>query len=325
MEKKENFTQSVKNELSSYDYTKEQLKFILAGFLRNGASLSLGKNPTLHLKTEIAQTAKLLFTALKECYDLTPKLIYEQLTRFKKGIRYQILVTSEKLYAVMEDLEALKDGIERLPLKEGLRKKNFPFLLIGIFLSSGSVNNPSTGKTSYFLEMAFNHRSDATQVRKKLLSYKEEKAMSFKMIQRREKYVLYLKRSDQISVFLSLVGATGAMFAFENARIVKETINITNRLSICDSANYGKTIETAKKDIEGLKELLEVRSLELFDERTRAVIRVRMEHADFNYREIAEFLTKEGLSISKSGVVHVISSLREEIEELRQRRKALDA
>ena len=320
MEKQENFTQSVKNELSSYPYSKEQMKFILSGFLRNGATFSLGKNATLHLRTEIAKTAKLLFTALKECFNLAPKLVYEQLTRFKKGIRYQVLVSSERLYQVMEELEALKDGIERLPLKEGLKKKNFPFLLIGLFLSSGSVNNPSTGKTSYFLEMAFNHRNDALAVRKKLLSYKEEKTMNFKLIQRREKYVLYLKRSDQISVFLSLVGATDAMFAFENARILKETINITNRLSICDSANYGKTIETARKDIEGLKELLEVKSLELFDEKTREVIRVRMEHQDFNYREIAEFLTKEGRKISKSGVVHIISSLREEIAELRRRK-----
>ncbi len=320
MERKENFTQSVKNELSSYDYTLEQMKFILSGFLRNGASFSLGRKPTLHLRTEIAQTARLLFKALKECYGLNPKLVYEQLTRFRKGIRYEVLVSSERLYEVLEDLETLKDGIERLPMKEGLHRKNFPFLLIGLFLSSGSVNNPSTGKTSYFLEMAFNHRSDAVSIRKKLLSYKEEKTMNFKMIQRREKYVLYLKRSDQISVFLSLVGATEAMFSFENARIVKETININNRLSICDSANYGKTIETARRDIEGLKELLQVKSIELFDERTRQVIKTRMEHEDFNYREMAEFLTKEGFPITKSGVVHVIASLREEIAELRKRK-----
>lgn len=323
MEKKENFTRDVKNELSSSDYKKEELRFILEGFLRNGATFSLGRNPTLYLKTEVNKTAKLLFTALKECYGLSPSIDYEQLTRFKKGIRYQVRVTDPSLYSVMEDLETLQDGVERLPLKEGLRKKNFRFLLIGLFLSSGSVNNPTTSKTSYFLEMAFNHKNDATAVRKKLLSFKEEKTMNFKMIKRREKYVLYLKRSDQISVFLSFVGATDAMFAFENARIIKEDININNRLSICDSANYGKTLTTAKKDIDAIETVLKVKPLDLFDAKTRAVIEKRLNLKDANYREIAEQITDDGIAITKSGVVHIVSALRNEAERIKGNNAAL--
>lgn len=316
MEKKENFTRSVKNELASYPYSKEELKYILSGFARNSGVLSIGKNPTLHLRTELAKVAKLLYQALKECYGLTPRIAYEQVTRFKKGIAYQVIVTSEALYKIMEDLEVLKDGMERMVPKEGLKKNNFRFLLIGLFLSSGSVNNPSTSKTSYFLEMSFNNKNDAMAIKRKLLTFKEEKTMAFKSILRREKYVLYLKRSDQISVFLSFIGATTAMFSFENARILKEDININNRLSICDSANYGKTLTTARKDIEGINRLLQVKPITLFDKKTQEVIKTRLEHEDFNYREIAEHLTENGTTISKSGVVHIINSLRDEIEKL---------
>lgn len=320
MEKKENFTRSVKNELASYPYEKEQLKYILSGFARNGGVFSIGKNPTLYLRTELAKVAKLLYQALKECYGLTPRIAYEQVTRFKKGIAYQVIVSSPDLYQVMEELEVLKDGMERMVPKEGLRKSNFRYLLIGVFLSSGSVNNPSTSKTSYFLEMSFNNKNDALAIKRKLLTFKEEKTMAFKTIKRREKQVLYLKRSDQISVFLSFIGATTAMFSFENARIMKEDININNRLSICDSANYGKTLTTAKKDIDGIKRLLETKPLSLFDQKTQDVIKIRLEHQDFNYREIAEFLTSQGTTISKSGVVHIIASLRDEIEKLDQPR-----
>lgn len=316
MEKKENFTRSVKNELASYSYEKEELKYILSGFARNGGTFSIGKNPTLHLRTEIASVAKILYRALKECYGLSPRIAYEKVTRFKRGIAYRVVVSSPELYHIMEDLEVLKDGIERMVPKAGLRKNNFRFLLIGVFLSSGSVNNPTTSKTSYFLEMSFNSKNDAMAIKRKLLTFKEEKTMSFKMIKRREKQVLYLKRSDQISVFLSFIGATSAMFSFENARIMKEDININNRLSICDSANYGKTLSTAKKDIEGIKRLLKTKPLPLFDKKTQDVITVRLEHADFNYREIAEYLSQCGTPISKSGVVHIITGLRDEIEKL---------
>ncbi len=318
MERKENFTRSVKNELASYAYGKEELKYILSGFARNGGVFSFGKNPTLHLRTELAKVAKLLYQALKECYGLSPKIAYEQVTRFRKGIAYQVVVSSPDLYKIMEDLEVLQDGIERMAPKEGLKKGNFRFLLIGVFLSSGSVNNPTTSKTSYFLEMSFNNKNDALAIKRKLLSFKEEKTMNFKMIKRREKQVLYLKRSDQISVFLSFIGATSAMFSFENARILKEDININNRLSICDSANYGKTLSTARKDIDGIKRLLKVKPLALFDKKTQEVITTRLEHEDFNYREIAESMTAHGTAISKSGVVHIIAALRDEIEKLKK-------
>ena len=277
MEKKENFTRSVKNELASYSYEKEELKYILSGFARNGGTFSIGKNPTLHLRTEIASVAKILYRALKECYGLSPRIAYEKVTRFKRGIAYRVVVSSPELYHIMEDLEVLKDGIERMVPKAGLRKNNFRFLLIGVFLSSGSVNNPTTSKTSYFLEMSFNSKNDAMAIKRKLLTFKEEKTMSFKMIKRREKQVLY---------------------------------------PICDSANYGKTLSTAKKDIEGIKRLLKTKPLPLFDKKTQDVIAVRLEHADFNYREIAEYLSQRGTPISKSGVVHIITGLRDEIEKL---------
>ena len=114
MEKKENFTRSVKNELASYSYEKEELKYILSGFARNGGTFSIGKNPTLHLRTEIASVAKILYRALKECYGLSPRIAYEKVTRFKRGIAYRVVVSSPELYHIMEDLEVLKDGIERM-------------------------------------------------------------------------------------------------------------------------------------------------------------------------------------------------------------------
>ena len=69
-----NFAKQVKNELTSQKYTIEQKKAILTGFIRSSGTLSLGKVPTLHLRTEIASVAKLIFSAFNDCYEITSKM-----------------------------------------------------------------------------------------------------------------------------------------------------------------------------------------------------------------------------------------------------------
>lgn len=313
-----NFAKQVKNELTSQKYTIEQKKAILTGFIRSSGTLSLGKVPTLHLRTEIASVAKLIFSAFNDCYEITSKIAYENMTRFRKGIAYQITITSAALNQILEELEVIEDGFERMPLKETLKNKYFKYLLVGYFLASGSINNPSLSKTSYFLEMAFNDKKDAQAIKRKLCSFKEERTMNFKMIERRNKFVLYLKRSDQISVFLSFIGAHESMFAFENARIMKEDININNRLTICDTANYGKTISVSQKDIEDINLLLQHKPLSLFDEKTQMLINMRLEYKDANYRELAEKMTEKGIKITKSGVYHILNNIREDVKKIKE-------
>jgi DNA-binding protein WhiA len=312
------FAKKVKNEIAVNSYKKEEMKYLLSGFIRNAGSLSLGSNPSLTIHTEIACVAKLIYSGLKEVYGLTPAIAYEKTNRFKKGLVYLVTVDDKRLYDVMLDLEVLEDGMIRIPPKKGLLRKNLRYLVIGSFLANGSVNNPSSGKTSYFLEMAFSSKADALAIKRKLTSFKEEKTMNFKYIKRREKHVLYLKRSDQISVFLSYIGAVESMFDFENARIVKEDININNRLSICDSANYGKTLIAAQADIDAINKILSFKSLDLFDEKTQAVIKERLKLKDANYRELAASITEnEGISITKSGVVHILSTLRDKAKDIK--------
>ena len=306
------FAQKVKNEIALATYSLDQKKFILSGFARNGGTFSIGSRPSLELHTEIACVAKLLYSCLKEVYHLTPTIRYERVTRFHRSLVYIVTCVDPKLYAVMEDLEILQGGLDRIKPKQGLLRKNLRYLVIGSFLATGSVNNPSSNKTAYFLEMAFTDKADALAIRRKINSFREEKTMTMKYIKRRERHVLYLKKSDQISVFLSYIGATESMFDFENARILKEDINISNRLSICDSANLGKTLSTATKDIALIQKLLAVKPLTSYDAKTAAVISARLKYPEDNYRELAEVITQSGFPISKSGVVHVLTALRSE-------------
>lgn len=321
-EKKLSFARQIKEELSTATYTTEEKKYILSGFIRNGGVFSFGKPSSLELKSEDALIAKLIYESLKEVYNLNPELRYEKVARFGRGLVYIIFVKDEKIESIMQDLEILEDGFLRMIPKEGLRRKNLKFLLVGCFLANGSVNNPNTVKTSYFAEMAFSDKNDAMVIKHKLDSFKDEKTMGFKYILRRDKHVLYLKKSDQISVFLAYIGATGSMMEFENARMVKDDINTLNRLSICDTANFQKTIETGKKDIEAIDIYLKTKSIDFLDEKTKAVINMRKKEPESSYADLATKISEQyDISISKSGVVHILRNIREKAEKIKNEDK----
>ncbi len=316
-EQRLSFARQIKEELARGTYSDEEKKYILSGFARNGGVFSFGKPASLELHSEDALVAKMIYACFKDCYGLSPEIRYEKVARFGRGLVYVIHVSDQRLESIMEDLEILQDGFIRIPPKEGLHRKNLRFLLIGCFLANGSVNNPNSAKTSYFAEMAFSDKNDALAIKHKIDGFKDEKTMSFRYILRREKHVLYLKRSDQIAVFLSYLGATESMFEFENARLVKDDINTMNRLSICDTANFQKSVETGKKDMHAIDLYLIRKPMDILDEKTKAVIEARRKLPESNYRELTEYISSEtDIQITKSGVVHILRNIREAAQEI---------
>ena len=108
------------------------------------------------------------------------------------------------------------------------------------------------------------------------------------------------------------------MFQYENARIIKDDMNTENRISNCDAANYAKSIKTAQKDIEDIDLVLSKKPISLFEEKARAVIETRKAKPELNYRELAEYISEEkGIAITKSGVVHILTSIRDQADKFR--------
>ena len=312
-----NFAKQVKLELASKEYTFDQKKALLSSFIRSNASIYLFNHPSIVLKSELGPVIKLLRKSLMEIYNLDSTLSFEKKIRFGKGIIYTLKVQDKKIYSVLEDLEVLDSNLGRMEIKKFLSFDLLPSFISGLFLASGSINNPSSSKTSYFLELAFSSILDANKVKEQFDKLKEENTISFKYISRRDKHILYLKKSDQISVFLSFIGATSSMFDFENVRIMKDDINVYNRLSICDMANFSRTIKAASQDIDLINNLLKIKSLDQFDKKSQAVISARIKYNEANYRELVDILQNEySLQISKSGIAYTLNHLRNEYNRL---------
>ena len=104
----------------------------------------------------------------------------------------------------------------------------------GAFLAAGSVNSPET--SNYHLEISLNSENYAKWLSKLFARYKNSN-IEPKIIKRRDKYVIYFKKSDQISNFLIIIGAVSSCLEFEDVRANRDLINNANRLTNMDTAN----------------------------------------------------------------------------------------
>ena len=139
-----------------------------------------------------------------------------------------------------------------------------------------------------------------------------------KVAPRRNKYILYFKKSDRIAEFLALIGAVNSCMDFENIRIDRDFINSTNRLSNFDTANMKKTYETALKQIEEIKEIKKIIGFETLSNPKMAILcRLRLENEQATMKELATLMSEElGYTISKSNVNHLFRAIHELYERI---------
>jgi len=308
----ETFSHKIKTELVLNDYTLDQKKGILSGFIRYGGTMALSPKFSLRISSSSASVAKFLYKCLKDVYGVKCNFTYTRQLRLQKKLIYHIQ-TDEKVEVILEDLEIYKD-FQKISPKLFLHKQYFQSFVIGTFLASGQISDPKSGR--YFCELVFNQEDDAKAVLKHLLNFSSEASMVFRVIQRRAKFVLYLKKSDQISVFLSFLGAVSLMFEFENARLERDYFNNENRLNICAQANYSKVLKTGQKNIEDIRIIEEKIGDVYFNDRLRLIADLRKENQDLSYQELADLAMRKGLHITKSGVVHIFSKFSKDAKRL---------
>ena len=179
--------------------------------------------------------------------------------------------------------------------------------LRGIFLVTGFINDP---RKSYYLEI---------DLEKKSLSEKTEGLMvelglRARGLLRRNKYIVYLKDRESISLFLNIVGAYEALMEFENYSILKEVSNNENRLANCEVANLDRTIVTAVRQKNAIRKIIYKRGIGSLPTKLKEVAELRLkEPGDISIEILAKKLETP---ISKSGLNHRLKKIEEIAEEL---------
>lgn len=303
------FTKVIKEELSSNIYESiDRLKALLSAYIRiNGSLVFHQKSSSLLLKTENAKIAKFIYKSLEDIYHSDAHFEYLQKGNMKKTI-YSI-VLDNNVDNILKDLE--------VSFLEGKISKNVVYnddtisgYLAGAFLAAGSCNSPHN--SNYHLEISTNSENYSKWLSKLFGKYKNSN-IEPKVIKRREKYVIYFKRSDQIADFLIMIGAVSSCMEFENVRIDRDFNNSTNRLTNSDLANMKKTYETGKRQCEEIKaidEKLGIKNISNVKERELCLL--RLENVSASLLDLADMLSEKlGTHITKSNINHLFRSIHE--------------
>ena len=147
-----------------------------------------------------------------------------------------------------------------------------------------------------------------------LLALAAEYALTFKLAERKGRFLTYCKDSAQISDFLNVIGAHGALLQLENVKIIKDTSNNVNRVINCDTANTDKTIDAAQRQVQAIRRLADSpQGLAGLSPSLRETAALRLENPELSLLELARLFAKP---ISKAGLYHRLQKLEKLAEDL---------
>ena len=305
------FSSTVKEEVSRLDTTKPESISELSAIIRNSASID--KSILIHLENNFV--ARRIYKLIKSLYDVTPVITVRK-KYFSNGLSY-ILDVRNKNEEILNDLSIIDNNNNYLNIpKEYIvsDEEAVRAYLRGLFVVSGSVNDPKTSR--YHLEFVVDNNSYAQFIKSLLDNYN----LNAKIIKRTKNYTVYIKEAEKISDFLRVIKAYNAVLYFEDIRIYRDHKNMTNRLNNCEQANVDKIFMTSSKQIKDIEKLKEYDMLDLLDERLQELIKYRLEYPESSLQELSDIISLEtGVKITKSGLNHRFRKIKEIVSNLEKK------
>lgn len=218
---------------------------------------------------------------------------------FKLKIEYEP-ETRRKTFVAKINKPNLKN-IEELEKEE--EKKA---LIRGIFLGSGSINDPTK---KYHLEILLRNKDIAQYIQNILKSF-NIKAKILEM-----NNTIYIKEGEEISKFLAFIGAQKAVLKYEEIRVMREIRNNVNRQVNCETANLNKTISASVMQIEAINYLKKIKKYEELPSNLLEIAELRLEYPEMSLKDLGSLLENP---LGKSGVNHRLKKIIEIADEAKK-------
>lgn len=286
------FSSDIKQELNNLKNlsNKETVKYELIGYLVSG-NIDIEKS-YIEYATEsdynINRFSKLLSNLnIDHNIDVSGKIFV-----IKVKIKYLenfITIDKERIY------------IDETIIEENNNQENSRAIIRGMFLGSGSINNP---ENKYHLEITFSNNRNSELATKIL----EKLDIKVKKMIVKNKYYIYIKEGEEISKTLALIGANKAVMKFEEIRIQREMRGKVNRLVNCESANLNKTINASVEQIAAINKLKQEGKYNKLNENLKEIAELRLENPDMSLVELGKKLKNP---VGKSGVNYRLKKIME--------------
>ena len=176
----------------------------------------------------------------------------------------------------------------------------------GAFLGGGSVNAP--GKKCH-IEFASRDIKSAERLADILIEFDFRP----KITVRKDKHVVYIKESGQISELLGYISNGRAGLEFISTQIENEIKSSAQRQVNCDSANLNKQSLASSRHITAIRKIKSARKWSSMPDVLREIGELRLKYPEASLEELGA-MTDQG--IGKSGVNHRLSRIVEYAQSL---------
>ncbi|MBR2045812.1 MAG: DNA-binding protein WhiA [Agathobacter sp.] len=195
-----------------------------------------------------------------------------------------------------QDCKRIVEAIQGLYLEKTCCKRAF---IRGAFMASGSMSDPNK---AYHFEIVCRTPEQASRLQELMREFETEP----KIVERKNHYVVYLKDGSQIVDMLNVMEAYVSLMNLENVRILKEMRNTVNRKVNCETANIGKTVTAAVKQITDIELIRDTQGLDSLPMPLREMALVRLEHPEAPLKDLGQYMDPP---VGKSGINHRLRKL----------------
>jgi len=313
------FASDVKKELAIIKPEKECCGLSeICGLYQSMGSLSLlGRGKVnVQLINESLAVCRRAYTLLVQTLHLTPQIHYVDSARFG-GTRKCVLtlgpIQSPVLLAALGMMTKKADGAyafrSATPRHPLTRQCCMRAYLRGVMLGGGTMSNP---EQSYHLEIPCRDADMQAMLAKCI----QRAGLPIKLGKRREHSFFYLKQSDQIVQFLTVIGAHTSVMNIEDLRVKRQVMETVNRAMNCDSANLQKQMNASHSQIEGIRRLRDEGVLATLPPSLQEIAHLRLDNPDATLLELGALLDPP---IGKSGVNHRMRRLLSYLNDLSEK------
>ena len=304
------YTVKIKEEISEIKSSKSELIAELSGYFRNNGNII---KDYITITTENKFIVERIVDSIKNIYNVETSIETIENHNFSKKDLYQIKVKTKDNF-FLQDLgifDKENKYIDTVPNYIVGGNEEIRGYLRGVFLSTGSINDPK--KSRYHMELLVQSSTEAVFIQKLLNLFD----LNAKILNRENGFMIYIKEAEKISDFIKIIGANKAVLYFEDVRIYREQKNQTNRLNNCEQANIDKVIQTAATQLEQIQIIEDNDGTMLLDEKTKEALEYRKKYPEASLKELAEIISLEtNKSITKSGLNHRLRKIKELAENL---------
>ena len=306
------FSGMVKEELSRQTSTARHCRIAETAALLSACG-RITKDGSLRFQTENDAVVRKYFTLLQKTFNIDTEIAIRESSLLKKGNVYHIEITDPlQVQNVLQGTKLSVNEADRgtlfpengLITQQNCCKRAF---IRGAFLASGSISDPEKG---YHLEIVCSTMERAEQIQ----SIMKEFELDARIVTRKKNQVVYLKEGSQIVDFLGVVEAGSALMNLESIRIRKEISNNINRKVNCETANIGKTVSAAVKQIEDIRYIETHVGFSQLTEELEETAVCRLRYPEATLKELGEMMNPP---VGKSGVNHRLRKLGRIADELR--------